>query len=177
MVFAARLPEFAQLQKGTKMSVRIAYLADYPEAVPLLARLHHTEWADLLPDWSLDEATAELRTHAGRRQIPTTFIALAEEQLIGSASLLVTDLAGWEKLTPWLASVYVRPEWRRRGIGRRLVEHAVEDVRALAIPTVYLWTPDRQDYYLRLGWQFVASAECHGTAVAVMRRETAAAVP
>jgi predicted N-acetyltransferase YhbS len=79
-----------------------------------------------LPVWSLEQAVAELRTNTGRRQVPTTSVALKGDRVLGSASLVVTDLDDWERLSAWLASVYVLPEWRRRGIGHRLATRAVE---------------------------------------------------
>ncbi len=154
------------------MLTQINYLADRLDAAPVLAGWHHREWADLLPDWSLEQALAELRSHTGRRQVPTTFLAVEGDRLLGSASLLVVDLDGWERLTPWLASVYVLPEWRGRGIGRRLVTRAVEEAGALGVPTVYLWTASQQVYYARMGWEFTEWAKCHNREVAVMRRQT-----
>jgi predicted N-acetyltransferase YhbS len=157
------------------MPIRIEYLADHPTAAPVLAAWHHHEWADLLPGWSLEESLAELRTHTGRRQVPTTFVAVVEGRVVGSASLLTADLDGWERLSPWLASVYVLPEWRGRGIGRRLATRAVQEARALGIAAVYLWTAGQREYYARLGWEFFEWAQCHGRQVAVMRRATGAA--
>ena len=154
------------------MSARIEYLADFPEATPILAAWHHAEWADVIPDWPREQVEADLRAHTGRRQIPTTFVAVDGDQFVGSASLLVDDLEGWKQLGPWLASVYVVPQWRRRGIGSRLVTRVVEEARALEIPTLYLWTPDRQEYYLRLGWQFVTRGHCGAQEVTIMRRTT-----
>src|SRR5438094_8422385 len=111
------------------MVVHIAYLAAHLEMAPLLAAWHYHEWKDLLPAWTLEQALAELRSHTGRRQIPTTFLALEQDRVIGSASLLREDLDGWEHLSPWVASVYVLPEHRRQGIGRLLVAHAVAEAR------------------------------------------------
>jgi predicted N-acetyltransferase YhbS len=151
---------------------RIDYLADHPAAAPLLADWHHREWADLLPGWSLAQALAELRTHMGRRQIPTTLVAIEGDRVIGSASLVVADLDGWEQLTPWLASLYVLPERRGRGVGRRLVARVVDEAAALGVPTVYLWTAGQQAYYARMGWRVAAAVVCSGRAVAIMRRDT-----
>src|SRR5262245_10934330 len=121
--------------------MRIDYLADHLELAPLLAGWHHAEWAELLPGWTRAQAEEELRAHTGRRRIPTTVVALEGAEPAGSASLLADDLEGWEHLTPWVASVYVAPAYRGRGLGRRLVSRVVEEARALDVPTVYLYTP------------------------------------
>src|SRR5438105_9107481 len=112
-------------------TMRIEYLADHLELASQLACWHAREWADLLPGWTAAQAEAELRTHTQRRGIPTTFVALAEGRALGSASLLVADLEGWEELSPWLASVYVAPECRDCGVGSRLVGRAVAEATDL----------------------------------------------
>jgi predicted N-acetyltransferase YhbS len=152
--------------------MRIDYLADHPHLAPLLAAWHHREWADLLPGWSLEEAEDELRSHTVRRRVPTTFVALEDDRPVGSASLLQEDLDGWEHLSPWVASVYVVPAWRGRGVGSRLVARAVEEARALGVPTVYLFTAGQEAFYARLGWEPLARTEHAGREVVVMRRAT-----
>src|SRR5262245_59715074 len=124
--------------------MRIDYLADHPHLAPLLAAWQHREWADLLPGWSLEDAEAELRSHTLRRRLPTTFVSLEADHPVGSASLLQEDMDGWEHLSPWVASVYVTPAWRGRGLGSRLVTRAVEEARALGVPTVYLFTAGQE---------------------------------
>jgi predicted N-acetyltransferase YhbS len=171
---AVTIPDTAPACGRDGMVTQIEYLADHPASAPVLASWHHREWADLLPGWSLEQALAELRTHTGRRQIPTTLIAVEGDRVIGSASLLAADLDGWEQLTPWLASVYVLLERRGRGVGRRLVTRAVEDAAALGIPSLYLWTAGEQEYYSRMGWELAEWTECHGHPVAIIHRQTGA---
>jgi len=156
--------------------MRIDYLADHPEAATLLAAWHHGEWKDLLPGWTHEQALAELRGHTGRRQIPTTFVAVDQGRVVGSASLLAADLDGWERLTPWVASVYVIPECRGMGIGRRLIARAVEEAAALGVPQVYLFTAGQEAYYARLGWSPLARTRHHTHEVVIMRRPTGAAI-
>src|SRR4051812_8457835 len=132
--------------------MHIDYLADYPQHAPVLAAWHHAEWHDLLPGWTCEEALTELRRHTGRRQIPTTFVALDGDDLLGSASLLEADLDGWDHLSPWLASVYVVPHARGRGVGRELVARVVAEAAALGVGVLHLWTAGQQAWYSRLGW-------------------------
>jgi predicted N-acetyltransferase YhbS len=145
----------------------IDYLADHMEAVPLLADWHHHEWKES----TLESTAAELRSHTGRRQIPTTLVAIEEERVVGSTSLLVADLVGWENLTPWVASVYVAPDCRGRGIGTELIARAVEEARLLGILEVYLFTASKETYYSRLGWRRMASAQYRGKDIVIMRRD------
>jgi predicted N-acetyltransferase YhbS len=152
--------------------MRIDYLADHLEMSPLLASWHYQEWEALLPDWSFAQALAELQSHTGRRQVPTTLVAIEDDRPIGSASLLEADLVGWEHLSPWLASLFVAPEFRGRGLGRELVSRVVEEAKALGVSVVYLFTAGQADYYQRLGWQPCQLAEHHGREVLIMQRRT-----
>jgi predicted N-acetyltransferase YhbS len=149
--------------------MHIEYLADHLEMASQLASWHVGEWATLLPDWTIEQAEGELLSHTGRC-IPTTFVAIEEKKPVGSASLLEFDLDGWETFTPWVASVYVVPQWRGRGVGRHLVARVVEEAKDLGNSVIYLWTAGQQEYYEKLGWSVVTPAECRGRPVVIMRR-------
>jgi predicted N-acetyltransferase YhbS len=60
----------------------------------------------------------------------------------------------WPDLTPWLAAVYVMPEYRRRGVGAALIQAVVEKA-ALGVETLYLSTVGREEYYASLGWDVI----------------------
>jgi predicted N-acetyltransferase YhbS len=154
--------------------MRVEYLADHPELAPVLAGWHYAEWKDLLPEWTLETALADLQGHTGRRQVPTTLVALDQGLPVGSASLLAADLDGWDHLAPWVASVYVVPARRGQGVGRLLVARAVAEAHALGVPAVYLFTAGQEAYYTRLGWSPFARTRHHGRAVVIMRRPTGA---
>jgi GNAT superfamily N-acetyltransferase len=133
--------------------LRLGYLADHPDAVDPLARWHHAAWGHLIPDWTVAEAAAELAGHTGRRTAPTTVVAFADADLAGSASLLLEDMPGTPPYAPWLASVYVVPAFRRRGIGARMVTRVVEDARALGFSSLHLFTTEAEGWYASRGWR------------------------
>jgi len=153
--------------------MQIDYLADHLHFAPILARWHYDEWRDLLPQWSYDEAMTELRRHTGRACIPTTFVAIDDEQLVGSASLILDDFEAARNLSPWMASVFVRPEQRGKGIGSKLVERVVAEARQLLVPTLYLFTAGQEEYYRKLNWSFYQHADCSGHEVTIMWRQLA----
>jgi N-acetylglutamate synthase-like GNAT family acetyltransferase len=71
-------------------------------------------------------------------------------------------------LEPWLASVFVDPEERGRGIGSQLVEFIMLQARERRFTRLYLFTPDRQTFYQRLGWRLRETLSYHETLVGLM---------
>lgn len=157
-----------ELQASTRSGVRIAYLSDHPAAIEVLGDWHFAEWRHLIPGWSAGAAAAELATHRDRQAIPTTFVALQGAAVVGSASLLVEDMPGTEAWSPWLASVYVAPAWRGKGIGRRLVRRAISAAEALEVPTLHLFTTEAEAWYLAQGWRIIERRPHEGTTASIM---------
>ena len=114
--------------------MRIAWLRDHPWHLEALARAHVEAFGALLPEWTVEQAAAELRSHTRERAIPTTLLALdAEGDWLGSVSLLREDHKLMRQYSPWLASLYVRPEARGRGVGAALVLRCVAEASALGV--------------------------------------------
>jgi GNAT superfamily N-acetyltransferase len=157
--------------RNGQQSIRIVYLADYPQHIPTVARWHHDQWSHLSPGTSLSARTERLRSTAQKGRIPITFLALANEIPVGSASLVTTDMSILEQLSPWLASVYVKPGFRNAGIGSKLVLRAMREARSLQIPVLYLYTPDKQAFYIRLGWRERETRDYYGFQMTVMQHE------
>lgn len=149
--------------------MRIAFLADHPRHALTLAHWHHREWGGLMPDWTRGDAERELADHAVRRDIPTTLVVLDDDgALVGSVSVLDEDASQFRDLSPWLASLYVAPTARGRGLGARLVRAALDLARDQGVPRLYLFTPDRASFYERLGWTVLGSRLLAGRAVTLM---------
>jgi N-acetylglutamate synthase-like GNAT family acetyltransferase len=116
---------------------------------------------------SVEQRMAALQKHA-KAQVPTTVIALSGSRLLGSASLIAHDMDTHPELSPWLASVYVAPEYRRRGIGSALVQRIVAEAASLELDRLYLFTPDKERFYARLGWTVLERTVYRGYAQVVM---------
>jgi N-acetylglutamate synthase-like GNAT family acetyltransferase len=151
--------------------VRIEYLGDNAALIPTLAQWHYKEWSHFNPDRSIEQYIARLQSHQGRKQIPTTFVALSGGILMGCSSLVAYDMDIHMELSPWLASLYVVPIYRSRGVGSALVHRVIKEAVALGVETLYLFTPDREGFYIRLGWSTVERSEYRGYEVAIMALE------
>lgn len=149
--------------------MRIEAIGRYPQYIPDLAAWHHAEWGPLYDDWTLDAAAAELADHAARTSLPTTLLLMDDEALLGSVSLLIEDApALQDRGSPWLGSLFVRPEARGLGGGRRLVEAAVAHAAGEGVAVLRLFTLWHEDFYASLGWQVEERTSLHGTPVVIM---------
>lgn len=133
--------------------MEIVNLTDHKQCIATVAGWIYTEFIEQLrPGISLDDVTAAL--HGRQRDaLPLTFVAMTGEQCIGTVSLVANDLKARQELTPWLASLYVRPDLRGQGVARQLIDHVVETAAALGFGTLYLRTESAAAYYTRLGWR------------------------
>jgi GNAT superfamily N-acetyltransferase len=148
--------------------VRIESIADHPELVETVAHWQWGEWGHLDPADSLAARIAGIGAQAAGGQIPTTYVALEGDLPLGSASLVVDDLPTHPEFTPWLASVYVTPAARGRGVASALVRRVVEHVAAMGVTRLHLYTENARGLYEKLGWHAIATDHFEGSPVTIM---------
>lgn len=147
--------------------MNILNLKEAPHYLETLAGWHHEQWSYLNPCRTFTERIDRMKAHLTPEFIPTTFVAV-DQDLFGSAAIIECDMYTRKELTPWLASVYVASEFRRQGIGSKLVLHVMEKAKINKIKTLYLYTPDKEAFYARLGWETLEKTEYHGYPVTIM---------
>jgi GNAT superfamily N-acetyltransferase len=135
--------------------MKIEYLADCTEHVPVLAKWFHDEWGYLLPEIKLEDRKKRLYARANRKSIPIAFVAVGGKEPMGSASIVECDMDTHSHLKPWLSSVYVSSDYRNRGIGTKLVTRIIEEVKLHGFPILYLWTPKKEKFYAKRGWALI----------------------
>lgn len=125
---------------------RIAFLADHPDAVPVVSGWLFEEWGERL-DQSLQETAETVRSWLARDQWPLALIALAGSEPIGVVSLVEEETPLESEPVICLNSLYVVPEWRGRGVGLRLEARAVLEARRLGLSVLGLYTRDAEYFY------------------------------
>jgi GNAT superfamily N-acetyltransferase len=149
-------------------------LHDQPTLIPALAQAHVHAFGTLLPEWTLAQTEQELREQS-RDVIPCTWIAQDAQGWRGSVSLLHDDheqIRGW---SPWLASLYVRPEARGNGLGTLLVAYCVEQAAILGVECLYLYCEaGKVAWYRSLGWREHTTLQLGPLAITVMQIDTRA---
>jgi N-acetylglutamate synthase-like GNAT family acetyltransferase len=147
----------------------ILNLSCEPQHIPTLALWHHRQWQDLNPGRTLEHRIAAMQSYLGDDLLPSTYIYKHQQQLAGSAALIVSDMDNHPELSPWLASVFIDERFRRQGIGSSLVKHVMQQAQQSGISQLYLFTPDRADFYLQLGWTKMADEDYRSQKVTLMR--------
>ena len=134
-----------------------------------LARWHVQEWQNVFPEWTDQKAIAEFNAQLQTTELPATWLAFKENILIGSISALLEDASELNDLPgPWLASFYIKPEYRGQGAAQLLMDIAKQAVTALGYKKWYLFTPHHERYYAKLGWALKENRHIHHEKVAVM---------
>jgi GNAT superfamily N-acetyltransferase len=149
--------------------MQIQALHNHPEFIGQVAALIHTEWPYEFEGISLQNWTEEFQTLEGQNR--TTFIAIEGSRLLGTACLDIEDLPQRPELSPWLASVYVMPEARSRGLGSQLVRAVEQEAWNRGVSRLHLHTPAHEDYYAQRGWTTLEHLQAWNQNVAVMCKE------
>lgn len=147
----------------------IKYLADCKEHIPTLAQWFHDAWGYLDEESSVERGIKKLKECLSYDKIPLTIVAEKDSELLGSASIVEYDMDTHKHLSPWLASVYVKSEHRRNGIGTILVKRMIEESKKLGIKKFYLFTPDMNRFYDKIGWKTIEEPEYKNQKVYVMQ--------
>lgn len=139
-----------------------------PEVLPLVAQRVFEQWFSTTPGYSADAMLARMR--GGReRELPIGLVAFFDGEPAGTVSLLERDLKEPTTLRPWLAGLLVFPEFRKAGVGSKLVRAVEQNAALVSEREVYLVT-EIPEYYERMGWTITGPSALDESAV-IMRRE------
>lgn len=150
------------------MALACVALEQRPHWLDGVAAAHVQAFGALLPEWTLEQAAEEL-AQPPVDGVPQTWLAVEDGQWLGSVSLLHEDHVQIPQYSPWLASLYVQPQMRGRGVAAALVAHCVAQAAVLGFTTLYLYCePQLVPFYQRLGWQCRESLQLGPMTVVVM---------
>jgi GNAT superfamily N-acetyltransferase len=108
----------------------------------------------------VEEMVAHAAAASETSSVPMTLIALVNGELAGSCRICADDFGGGRPaLTPWLATLFVLPTHRGKGVGSALANGAASEVKGSGDGDgLYLWACDREvaaGMYTKLGWVVV----------------------
>lgn len=156
--------------------MRFEFLADRPDTIPVLARWYNDEWGLRLRNETLQGTARRLDQYLHRERIPFILVLAQGEELLAAAQLKYREMGEqYPEREHWLGGVFVAPEHRGRGLGRRIANEIACRAPAYGVYTLYLQT-ERLDggLYQNIGWVPLERVEHYGVEVLVMARVVAA---
>jgi GNAT superfamily N-acetyltransferase len=150
----------------------IHYLLEYPDFLPIVAFWNYREWhAGKRP---FDAIIARYRQRTQKDRVPMTLIAVEDTMPVGSVSIKLDDLPERTDLNPWLASLFVLPDYRGRDIGRRLLRAGEAAAQAAGVGRLYLFTHTAAGLYEKEDWNFMESVtKADGVSEAIYYKDLA----
>jgi len=150
------------------LKLDIHYLADDTEEISTIAGWIYYEWGHLIERRTLETAHEKVRQSLSGSDLPLTMVCYLDGNLVGTAGIDTADMNSHPELTPWMVSVFVDPRYRKKGIGTALCKRIAEEFKRLDFATAYLFTPDRESLYARLGWKTFLREEYREEQVVIM---------
>jgi len=150
--------------------LKIVPLVERPDLADQVAAWGFAEWGHLNPGETPQQRQVRIRGKMNVDRVPVAFLALDRtDALVGTASLIFDDLEG-DPRNPWLASVFVPPEQRGKGIASALVRTVEDAARRLGYSRLYLFTTSATRLYAGLGWRALEKRAYRGEHIQVMDR-------
>jgi GNAT superfamily N-acetyltransferase len=156
-------------------TLSIGYLADHPDAAPVLAGWFAREWGDGSPQTSISAFTASLSCSANRDRLPICLLGLFDDEPVATVTVKFREIEYSEEADFWIGWVYVREDMRGRGYGRAVVTAAELQAAAKHFSPLYLHTPAKEAFYRRLGWQTIGLTTVDGRQTTVMTKTVSGA--
>ncbi|MCX2738460.1 GNAT family N-acetyltransferase [Pontibacter anaerobius] len=151
----------------------IKYLYEVPQHFDTVADWIYRQWWQK-PGSTADVVKTPLREHMQAQPLPAAFVALEGDKPVGSVLLIESDgVDALPDLKPWLAALYVLPEYRGQGVGKLLVQALEQHAQQADFTDLYLVATDRVSFYYDLGWR-VYTKLVGKTGITIMHKSMAA---
>ena len=140
----------------TVAGLRCVSLRQRPELKEQAAAWFHSKWS--VPEeayLACMEANLAGETEYG------WYLCLDGERIVGGLGVIENDFHARKDLTPNICAVYTEEAYRGLGVAGRLLNRAVEELRAMGVSPVYLLT-DHTGFYERYGWEFLCPVQGDG---------------
>jgi GNAT superfamily N-acetyltransferase len=147
--------------------LRIEYLADHPEVLPILKEWFETEWASYYGPGSRGDAKDDLAAYANRTKLPVGMVAFLDNEVCGIAALKSESIRTHSHLSPWAAATMVHRDRRRRGIGTELIRVVEEEAKRHGYDHIYCGTSTATHVLERRGWRLMERVAYDGENVSI----------
>ena len=156
------------------MPIEIIPLHERPEFIDACSAWAYGQWG-VHTTRTLEETRLLFASAAHGTGLPLTWVAQHGDYPVGMASLFEDDCSKRPDLRPWLAAVFVHPDYRGRRLAARLIETVEHVAHARGEERLYLITAHQQTLYERHGWCKTGTVDYSDRACVLMEKHFASA--
>lgn len=138
-----------------------------PEAGRLLAQAFKDAWPDFFADRSAGEIEEVM--FAEGSGLPAILVASVEGRVAGTVALRARSVETHEHLSPWVTGLWVQPDLRGLGLGRKLLLAITEEAASRGFREIYAVTNTARWLFDKMGWEAVEEILYHGEEVTLYR--------
>ncbi|MDZ7718823.1 MAG: GNAT family N-acetyltransferase [Balneolaceae bacterium] len=152
--------------------MKFVFLADYPEALPIVAKWYYEQWGRQHGIDSVKRSEEILSDYFNRNTMPLLILALEKDEILGAIQLKFYEMDIYPNREHWLGGVFVPEKHRGRKIARKLILHAMKIAKSHEVDILFLQTEKLDGgLYKRLGWKPVEKATYRGKEVLIMKKK------
>ena len=135
--------------------MNVSNLRDHPHFADVIADRGWNAW------WTesgvpLEQYRAHLEPMLESDGVPFALVAHENGVYAGSVLVIENDHDERPQYAPWIAALWVEPEFRRQGIAARLIAESRIEAEMRGLATCYLCaTSDKAPYYLKQGFTLI----------------------
>ena len=133
----------------------VDFLSNHPDYIKEVASMIYKEFVENTTSKMTFEEAVTFFSHTQKDDLPLTLIALEGEACVGTVSIFENDLKIQGVYKPWLASLYIKPQYRSRGVGQTLILEGLKVIKSLGYQELYLKTETASEYYQNRGWKLL----------------------
>ena len=130
-------------------------LTDLEEVMDLI----YFEWGQYFRSSKETKINKIMNSINNNLEYPQVYVMKENNNVIGTFTIKDKDLDNVE-LSPWLSCVIIKPEYRKQGYGRKLLNY-IEDICNKYYPKIYL-TTGLVGYYEKINFKYIESIVHHG---------------
>lgn len=143
-------------------------LADVPGAGRLLAQTFKDAWPDFFADRSAEQIERQMFVEG--EGLPAILVAEVAGRVAGTVALRAHSVETHEHLGPWVTGLWVAPDLRQLGLGRKLLLAITEEAAARGFREIHAVTNTARWLFEKLGWERVEEILYHGEEVTLFRK-------
>lgn len=140
----------------------------HPDTLVIKKVEKDTELADKLVDFIRNFSWEEVKEHALRMisnwsftDWEAEFVAMVDDQIIGTVSIMKTDYYPLPEIYPWISSVFVTEEYRGQRISEKLIDFANEYAKSIGFDRTYI-PSEHSGLYEKYGYRYVKDIVNYG---------------